>query len=89
MAKTKTSETIPMDNHFLNQESATHEGPEPVRDQERDRRKQDTKRQRVRATFMLPPDLKRRLRHYVADYDIEMSEVVEELLDEFLRSKGY
>lgn len=82
-----------MDSDFVNQKTATHEGAEPVRNQElleeRDRRKQDIKRQRVRATFMLPPDLKRRLRHYVADYPMEMSDVVEELLDKFLRSKGY
>jgi len=82
-----------MDSHFVKQNSATHDGSGAVRSPElpgeRGGQRRRTKRDRERVTFMLPSDLKRRLRHYLADHPKEMSEVAEKALDEFLTQEGY
>lgn len=58
--------------------------------QERRRRKQDNKRVREHRGYKLPPDLIKRLGHYVVDHPpVERSEVVEKALDKFLTDKGY
>lgn len=93
MAKLPNHKMTPPDNPSVNQKSGIHEASEPVRSrslpEEQGYRKRGIKRVRERTTFMLPLDLKRRLRHYLADHPGEMSEVAEEVLDKFLRSKGY
>lgn len=92
MAKLPNHKMTP-NNPSVNQKSGIHEGSAPVGSQslpeEQGYRKRGVKRVRERTTFMLPLDLKRRLKHYLADHPGEMSEVTEEVLDKFLRDKGY
>lgn len=58
--------------------------------QERRRRKRGNKPVRQHRGYKLPPDLIKRLGHYVVDHPpIEKSEVVEDALDKFLSDKGY
>ena len=50
----------------------------------------DSKRVRQHRGYKLPPDLIKRLGHYVVDHPaVEKSEVVEEALDKFLTDNGY
>lgn len=58
--------------------------------QERHSRKRGNKRAREHRGYKLPPDLIKRLGHYVVDHSpVERSEVVEEALEKFLNDKGY
>ena len=52
--------------------------------------KQGSKRVRQHRGYKLPPDLIKRLGHYVVDHPtVEKSEVVEKALDKFLTDEGY
>lgn len=58
--------------------------------QQRRRTKRGKKLVREHRGYKLPPNLIKRLGHYVVDHPpVEKSEVVEEALDKFLSDKGY